>query len=90
MTSVEQVVGLTFRHGRRSARLHEALQAIGLMLAGRAGARLAGALDTAVSRSPLLRLVRAMPDPQLATPRVLGVDDFALRRPHLRHDPDRR
>jgi transposase len=28
----------------------------------------------------LLRLVRALPDPQPATPRVLGVDDFATRR----------
>jgi hypothetical protein len=43
---VEQVDGLTFRYGRRSTRLHANLLAIALMLAGRAGARLAEALDT--------------------------------------------
>ncbi|WP_244330221.1 ISL3 family transposase [Streptomyces prasinus] len=82
-TFVEQVAGLTFRHGRRSARLHTNLQAIALMLAGRAGARLAKALDTSVSRSTLLRLIRALPDPQISTPRVLGVDDFSLRKGHV-------
>ncbi|MFE7532586.1 ISL3 family transposase [Kitasatospora sp. NPDC057542] len=82
-TFVEQVAGLTFRHGRRSLRLHTILQAVALMLAGRAGARLSDVISSKVSRSTLLRLIRAMPDPQATTPRVLGVDDFALRKGHV-------
>ncbi len=82
-TFVEQVAGLTFRHRCRSTRLHTNLQAIALMLAGRAGARLADALDASVSRSTLLRLIRALPDPRTPTPRVLGADDFALRKGHV-------
>lgn len=78
----EQVEGLTFRHGRRSAGLQTVLQHLAVMLAGRAGARLAHALAADVSRSTLLRLIRRLPDPTSHTPRVLGVDDFALRKGH--------
>jgi transposase len=35
-----------------------------------------------VSRNTLLRLLRKLPLPALPTPRVLGVDDFALRKRH--------
>ncbi|MQY40999.1 hypothetical protein SRB17_90360 [Streptomyces sp. RB17] len=43
-TFVEQVDGLTFRYGRRSSGLHQVLQRLAVMLAGRAGARLAKTL----------------------------------------------
>ncbi|MGI8311832.1 hypothetical protein [Saccharopolyspora hattusasensis] len=56
------------------------LETIGLALAGRAGARLARKLGLSASRDTLLRLVKALPDPDVDTVTVLGVDDFALRR----------
>ncbi|MFD4264137.1 ISL3 family transposase [Streptomyces sp. NPDC058534] len=81
-TFAEQVDGLSFRHGRRSAGLQAVLERLAVMLAGRAGARLAHALAVRASRSTLLRLIRRLPDPETHTPRVLGVDDFALRKGH--------
>ncbi|MFM9576959.1 ISL3 family transposase, partial [Streptomyces turgidiscabies] len=81
-TFVEQVDGLTFRHGRRSSGLQTVLQQVGMTLAGRAGARLANTLAVRASRSTLLRLIRRLPEPEVHTPRVLGVDEFALRKGH--------
>ncbi|MGW5739585.1 MULTISPECIES: hypothetical protein [Streptomyces] len=59
------------------------LEAVGVAFAGRAGGRLAGVLPTRVGRSVLLRMVMALPDPPAATPRALGVDDFATRKGHV-------
>jgi hypothetical protein len=81
-TFVEQVPALTERHARRSPGLQAALEAVGLALAGRAGSRLATRLGMKVSRSTLLRLIRALPDPPVGQVTVLGVDEFALRRGH--------
>jgi len=50
------------------------LAAVALALGGRAGARLAGHLACAVSRSTLVRLIRAAADPDGPAPLVLGVD----------------
>lgn len=82
-TFVEQVEDLTVRYGRRSLLLAAMLQTIALMLAGRAGARLAGRLAVPVSRSTLLRLVRAMPEPPASEVSEVGIDDFAFRRGHV-------
>jgi transposase len=82
-TFAEQVPGLTTRYGRRTCPLQAVLQAVGLALGGRAGARLTGRLACSASRSTLLRLIRAAPDPPDKTPLVLGVDDFALRKGHV-------
>jgi transposase len=83
VTFVEQVDGLTFRYGRRSSGLQAVLRHLAVMLAGRAGARLADSLAVRTSRSTLLRLIRGLPDPAEHTPRVLGMDDFALRKGHV-------
>jgi hypothetical protein len=70
---------LTSKHARRTVLLRRLLEAVGLVLAGRAGARLATALRMPASRDSLLRLIRALPDPPAAEIEVLGVDDFAVR-----------
>jgi hypothetical protein len=81
-TFVEQVEGLTVRYGRRSVALSRILEAIALALAGRAGARLSARLCTPVSRTTLLRMIRALPEPPPSQAKAVGVDDFALRRRH--------
>jgi hypothetical protein len=83
VTFAEQVSGLTSRHARRTPAAPSVLEAVALALGGRAGARLTWWLAAKVSRMTLLRLIRAMPDPAVsASPRVLGVDEFALRKGH--------
>nr|WP_232542906.1 ISL3 family transposase [Streptomyces sp. QHH-9511] len=79
-TFVEQIPGLTRRYGQRTERLRSILSAVGLALAGRAGARLAAVLGMSISRSTVLRLVEALPEPEVPTPRVVGVDEYATRK----------
>jgi hypothetical protein len=79
-TFAEQVPGLTVRYARKTPPLRGMLRDIAVALAGRAASRLAAALGMPASRQVLLRLVMAAPDPAAPVPRVLGVDDFAIRR----------
>ncbi|MFF3089491.1 hypothetical protein ACFVRB_31300 [Streptomyces nojiriensis] len=72
-TFAEPFSRLAAPHARFTTRLNHAL-------AGRAGARLAAQLGFGAGRMTLLRRVMAQPDPRFSTPRVLGVDDFAIRR----------
>jgi hypothetical protein len=73
-TFAEQIPDLTWRYGRRTTLARQLLEAIGLALGGRAGARLATAAGITAGRATLLRLVRALPEPVAATPVVLGID----------------
>lgn len=80
VTFAEQIAGLTSPHARYTPLVREQLTSIALALAGRAGARLAGMLGLRVAKDTLLRLVRATPEDPVGQIRVLGVDDFALRK----------
>jgi hypothetical protein len=68
------------RYQRRTTRL--AIQAgdVARQLAGRAGAALLAALGVRLSRHTSLRALLRVRLPGVTVPRVLGVDDFALRR----------
>ncbi|WP_406414690.1 ISL3 family transposase (plasmid) [Streptomyces halstedii] len=80
VTFAEQITGLTTPHSRQTPLLRGVLTQIGLAMAGRAGARLASAVGITVGKDALLRLVRALPDPEVGEVEVLGVDDFAFRK----------
>src|SRR5262249_40068364 len=70
------------RRAQRTAACTHLLTAIACALGGEAGARRARASGVPTSPAPLLRLERQVEEPAFPTPRVLGVDDFALRRRH--------
>jgi transposase len=76
----ERCPKVTRAYGRRTCRLTEALEAMGFVSGGEAGARLAQRLAMPCSPDTLLRLIRRSDSPIPCTPRVLGVDDWAFRR----------
>ncbi|MCX4539082.1 hypothetical protein [Streptomyces sp. NBC_01565] len=76
----EQVEGLTSRYVRRTPVLQQIVNALGV-LASRALVRLVLVLvlGMMVSRMTVMRMVMALPEPAWVVPRVLGVDEFAVR-----------
>jgi transposase len=76
----EQVPGVLDRYQRRTTRLTGQVSAVARELAGRAATRVLTALGAAVSRHTALRVLLAIRLPGLEVPRVIGIDDFALRR----------
>src|SRR5712692_5599807 len=76
----ERLPALAQPYGRRTLRLAEALHRVAHALGGEAGARLAVSLGMAVSPDTLRRRLQRQAPRAAPTPRVLGVDDFALRR----------
>lgn len=78
----EQVPGVLQRYQRRTPRLAACIGVVVRELAGRAGRRILSALDVEISRHTALRILLNLPLGPPRVPRVLGVDDFALRRRH--------
>lgn len=78
----EQVPGVLERYQRRTARLRTYVWSVVRELAGRASVRVLAALTIRLSRHTAIRSLLRIPLPLRPVPRVLGVDDFALRRRH--------
>src|SRR5258708_6850117 len=73
------------RYARRTVDADDLLKTFALQAGGEGGARLARKAGVPVSPDTLLRLLRAIQDQAVPTPRVLGVDDLALRRGKRRY-----
>ncbi|WP_372411837.1 ISL3 family transposase [Streptomyces luteireticuli] len=81
-TFAEQVDGLTVRYQRRTSALQRVVEAVGVALAGSAGARLLAVLHYAVAWASVLNCLLRIPLPAVTMPQVLGIDEFALCRGH--------
>ncbi|GAA4894561.1 hypothetical protein GCM10023405_11670 [Streptomonospora salina] len=75
----EQLPGLLERHQRRTPRMAAQLGSVVRELTGRASARVLPFLAMGASTNTALRALRRLALPARPVPRVLGVDDFALR-----------
>src|SRR6266567_415064 len=78
---VERLPTLCHPHAQRTQRLQEALRQLGLRVGGQAGADAGSDLGISGSRDTILRLVRRSPQSAKADPRIIGLDDWARRRP---------
>ena len=67
-------------YARRTNRLQQKQLSVAFTAGGEAGARLLGGLGMPVSPDTLLRLIRNATEPEVITPRVLGIDDWAIRK----------
>src|SRR5215831_5701033 len=79
-TFAERLPALAPCHAQRTGRLTAAVRVLGSETGGEAGARMATRLRMPLSGDTVLRILRHTPAPAQPTPRVLGIDDFALRK----------
>jgi len=76
----ERLPEVAARYGHKTQRLMTTLRALALTCGGEAGARLARRLEIPTSADTLLHEIRHCPCEPDARVRVLGVDDWAMRR----------
>jgi transposase len=76
----ERLDGLARSYARQTQRLATCFESIAQALGGNAGARLAKRLSLPTSATLLLRRLRRFATPPSASPRVVGIDDWAYKR----------
>jgi len=76
----ERLPGVTKPYARRSERLNDIMGQVVIAVGIRAASRLLGTLHMPASIWSLIRILQQLPFPSQPRPRVLGVDDWAMRR----------
>jgi transposase len=79
-TFAEDLTELLAPRARRTTRLREQHLATAYALGGEAGRRLSHQLGMPISGDTLIRDIRQVPEPLEASVRVVGVDDWAVRK----------
>lgn len=67
-------------YARRTHRIANQQRRAAFALGGEAGASLLAIMGMAVSPDTLIRLIRKAPEPEMETPRALGIDEWAKRK----------
>jgi transposase len=80
ITFAEQIPELSQKYARKTRRLSEKLYRLGLEVGGETGKRVSKIFDIPTSGDSLIRYYSEQPSP--ATPRVLGIDDWAWPKRH--------
>lgn len=75
-------MGLTERYQRRTPALRRLVEALAVVLAGPAAARLLTVLHQMLSSSTVLNCLMRIPLARRAMPQVAGIDEFALLKGH--------
>ena len=79
-TFAERMPAILEPYAHRTNRLASQQQQAAFVLGGEAGASLLAIMGMTVSPDTLLRLIRKAPEPEVKTPRILGVDEWAKRK----------
>lgn len=79
-TFAEPFPKLVVPHAQRTTRLKEVQSELGVVVGGEMGSRLLSTLHMPTSPDTILRMIRSSELPDASNPRIVGVDDFSIRR----------
>jgi len=79
-TFTERIPAFIQHYARRTDRLAMKQQSVAIDAGGAIGQRVLTILDMPVNSDTLIRFIRNAPEPDVATPRVVGVDEWSKRK----------